>query len=220
MNNRPTAFEERLKAELVAIVAEQGDEDRIDFAVRSPARRFRMPLAMGVAAAAATALLALPVVGDDGGTQAAYALSKGSDGTITVKLFNPEGLPGLERELHGWGVSVTVVDIKPVAECHASGGGFDGPLGLIQDERGIIVGHDGRTELISYEKAELVLKINSATLPEGHTLVLGKPGKPTLTTLRVGAIRTSLVPSCLPEYPAPPGGVTVNETPQKASRSR
>ncbi|MER7464505.1 hypothetical protein [Streptomyces sp. NPDC097981] len=182
MNTRPTRFEERLKEELLAIAADRGRiEEQADFAVRSPARRFRMPLAVGVAAAAA-GLLALPVVGDDGGSSPAYALTKGSDGTITVKMFKPDGLPGLERELRALGVSFTRVPVKPASECSEwPPGGFDAADGLLTTEG------DGP-----------LLKINSKTLPVGHTLVFTMSGKGPWRG-SFGSLRTSLVPSCIPD---------------------
>ncbi|MCX4627225.1 MULTISPECIES: hypothetical protein [unclassified Streptomyces] len=189
MNSRPTRFEERLKEELLAIAADRSRiEEQVDFAVRSPARRFRMPLAVGVAAAAAAGLLvALPVVGDDGGSSAAYALSKGSDGTITVRLFHPEGMPGLERELRALGVSVALVPKIPAAQCAEwPAGGFDSAEGLL-----------------SSDGSGFVLKINSTTLPPGRTLVLGQ-SRANPKAVSFGSLKASLVPSCLPEYPGPP----------------
>ncbi|MBT2448215.1 hypothetical protein J7F03_14215 [Streptomyces sp. ISL-43] len=200
MSSRPSAFEERLKAELVAIAAEGAQaqaETKAGFAVRSPARRLRMPLAVGLAASAAAALIALPVMGDEGGTSAAYALTKGEDGTITVKLFNPEGLPGLERELRGLGVPVVVVDQKPVAECDATGGGFDGP----------VMTPDGKSwepyeDVLASNGDEPVLKINSKTVKPGHTLVLVRPMTPSRkgSGAGFGTMETSRVPSCIPAF--------------------
>ncbi|TDU75653.1 hypothetical protein [Streptomyces sp. KS 21] len=184
MNSRPTRFEERLKEELLAIAADRSRiEEQTDFTVRSPARRFRMPLALGVAAAAAAGLLvALPVVGDDGGGAPAYALTKSSDGTITVKLFNPGGLPGLERELRTLGVSFTRIPVKPANECSEwPPGGFDEANGLLTSEG------DGP-----------LLKINSTTLPAGHTLVFTMHEKGPWRG-SFGSLRTSLVPSCIPD---------------------
>ncbi|MEV0413136.1 hypothetical protein AB0I68_20655 [Streptomyces sp. NPDC050448] len=183
MNSRPTRFEERLKEELLAIAADRSRiEEQVDFTVRSPVRRFRMPLAVGVAAAAAVALLALPVVGEDGGSSPAYALTKSGDGTITVKLFNPEGLPGLERELRALGVGIARIPVKPASECSEwPPGGFDQADGLVTSEG------DGA-----------LLKINSKTLPAGHTLVFAMSEKSPRRG-SFGSLRTSLVPSCIPE---------------------
>lgn len=208
MSTRPTAFEERLKAELVAIAADRAQagagaeaDGRADFAARFPARRLRIPLAVGLAATVAGALIALPVMGEEGGTSAAYALSKSDDGTIVVNLFNPDGISGVERELRELGVTVAVVPEKPVAECGEQGGGFDGPVGLITDERGLIVGASPE-QLFGFRKGGggLVLTINSRTLPAGHTLVLVKPLKPILTYVGAGSMPAERVPSCIPDY--------------------
>lgn len=203
MSTRPTAFEERLKAELVAIAADRAELDgRADFAVRSRARRFRIPLAVGLAATVAAGLIALPVMGDQGGSSAAYALSKSDDGTIIVNLYNPDGISGVERELRALGIPVAVVPEKPEEECPAVPGGFDGPVGLITDERGLIVGASPE-QLFGFRKGGgggLILTINSRTLPVGHTLVLVDPVQPRLTYVSAGSMPTERVPSCIPDF--------------------
>ncbi|MEV4191820.1 hypothetical protein [Streptomyces toxytricini] len=82
MNGRPTAFEERLKAELVAIARQRrggtpadGSAEaagRAEFSFRATAVRFRMPLAAGAAvtATAAALLAALPGAGAATGSPA------------------------------------------------------------------------------------------------------------------------------------------------------
>ncbi|MDD9378863.1 hypothetical protein M8Z33_19800 [Streptomyces sp. ZAF1911] len=209
MSTRPTAFEARLKAELVAIAADRAELDgRADFAVRSSARRFRIPLAVGLAAAA-VGLLALPVMGDQGGGSAAYALTKGEDGTITVKLFNAEGVPGLERELRGLGVPVAVIQRKPAAECDAPGGGFDGPVW--NEERQAWEPYE---DVLDAKADEPVLKINSRTVKPGHTLVLVRPVTPSGDVasggMGFGTMETSRLPSCIPDfsYSLPEGAPT------------
>lgn len=200
MSTRPTAFEGRLKAELVAIAADRVELDgRADFAARSPARRLRIPLAVGLAATAAVGLIALPVMGGQGGGSAAYALTKGEDGTITVKLFNSEGVPGLERELRGLGVPVVVIQRKPAAECDAPGGGFDGPVW--NEERQAWEPYE---DVLDAQADEPVLKINSRTVRPGHTLVLVRPVKPSGGAgnggMGFGTMETSRLPSCIPDF--------------------
>ncbi|MFJ7267687.1 hypothetical protein ACIQV3_13715 [Streptomyces sp. NPDC099050] len=51
MSTRPTAFEERLKTELVAIVADRAESGGgVDLLAGRPARRPRIPMAAGTAA--------------------------------------------------------------------------------------------------------------------------------------------------------------------------
>ncbi|MFF1411029.1 hypothetical protein ACFVX6_14760 [Streptomyces sp. NPDC058289] len=199
MRTRPTAFEERLKAELVAIAADRVEsEGGVDLGARSPARRLRIPLAVGLAATAAVGLIALPVMGDQGGTSAAYALTRSDDGTITVKLFNSEGLPGLERELRGLGVPVVVIQRKPLAECDAPGGGFDGPVWNKERQA-----WDPYEDVLDAKADEPLLRINSETVKPGHTLVLVRPVKPTGGMnggMGFGTMETSKLPSCIPDF--------------------
>ncbi|MFE4259395.1 hypothetical protein [Streptomyces sp. NPDC056883] len=200
MSTRPTAFEERLKAELVAIAADREESGGgVGLITRPPARRLRIPLAVGLAAAAAAGLIALPVMGDQGGSSAAYALSKSDDGTIVVRLFNSEGLPGLERELRRLGVPVAVIQQKPVAECDAPGGGFDGPVW--NEER---QAWEPFEDVLDTRADEPVLRINSETVKPGHTLVLVRPVKPSSDPMNdhmgFGTMETSRLPSCIPDY--------------------
>ncbi|MER5764840.1 hypothetical protein [Streptomyces sp. NPDC002082] len=219
MSTRPTAFEERLKAELVAIAADRAELDgRADFAVRPPARRLRIPLAVGLAATAAVGLIALPVMGDQGGTSAAYALSKRDDGTIVVRLFNPEGISGVERELRELGVPVAVVPQKPVAECSEPGGGADGPVGHVVDENGVTVSVSDEQLFGFTRDGELVLTVNERTLPAGHVVLLMKPIKPLLKWVSAVSIAPERVPSCIAMYPGgdeevPTGPVVVPHGP-------
>ncbi|MFD5146878.1 hypothetical protein [Streptomyces sp. NPDC058401] len=203
MSTRPTAFEERLKAELVAIAADRAESGgEPELVARSAVRRLRIPLAVGLAAVVAAGLIALPVMGDQGGGSAAYAVSRSDDGTIVVDLYNPEGISGVERELRALGIPVAVVPEKPEAECPMVAGGFDGPVGLITDERGVIVG-ESQEQLFGFRKGGgggLVLTINARTLPAGHTLVLVDPVRPRLTYVGAGSIPTERVPSCVPDF--------------------
>ncbi|MFI5760286.1 hypothetical protein ACIA8F_05015 [Streptomyces sp. NPDC051563] len=203
MSTRPTAFEGRLKAELVAIAADRAQSGGgAELVARSPARRLRIPLAVGLAAVVAAGLIALPVMGDQGGSSAAYALSRSDDGSIVVNLYNPDGIAGVERELRALGIPVAVVPEKPQAQCPAVAGGFDGPVGLITDERGVITGVS-QEQLFGFRKGGdggLVLTINARTLPAGHTLVLVDPVRPRLTYVGAGSMPTERVPSCLPDF--------------------
>ncbi|MFE9636816.1 hypothetical protein [Streptomyces sp. NPDC006463] len=197
MTSRPSAFEQRLKAELLVRMTDQPAPVPAPYR-RSAARRYRIPLALGAVAAAAAGLIALPVLGDSGGSSPAhaYTLTRADDGSILVELFQPDGLPGLEAELRGLGVSVAMVYGKPKSECPtdmlAMGPAFDDP----------------KEPLLSTNEKGFVLRINARTVPPGHTLVLEMPSETRLARLPeamgFGVHESSRIPPCVPEDEPPP----------------
>uniref|UniRef100_A0AAU2JMQ6 Uncharacterized protein n=1 Tax=Streptomyces sp. NBC_00049 TaxID=2903617 RepID=A0AAU2JMQ6_9ACTN len=186
MSSRPSAFEERLKAELLAIAADRPEGTAI--APRSRARRLRVPLALGAVAATVAGLIALPVLGDSGGSSPAYAVTKDSDGTIWIEVRQPlDALPGLERELRTLGFSVVTVPMK--RGCRQFPEWHHGP----NLESGPVVLKDGG----------FTLKVNSETVPAGYTIVIQKPDEQEpLRDRRVDfdVIETSKVPPCVPVH--------------------
>ncbi|UUU43066.1 hypothetical protein [Streptomyces sp. NBC_00162] len=194
MSNRPIAFEQRLKAELLVRMPDRPAPGPAPVR-RSPARRYRLSLALGAVAATAAGLIALPVLGDSGGASPAhaYTLTRADDGSILVELFHPDGLPGLERELRGLGFSVAMVYGKPKSECPTyAGAAIDVP----------------GEPLTSANENGIVLRINAKTLPAGHTLILEMPSETRLArhpgAMGFGVVEASKVPPCVPEDPPPP----------------
>ena len=99
-------FEERLLTELRTVVAEQPEEHE----QRSERRRWRWPrlvLAGGLAAVLAVAAVA-GVFSLSGGTQAAYAVTKNDDGSISVQVDSLTDAAGLQSALQAAGVNAVV----------------------------------------------------------------------------------------------------------------
>jgi hypothetical protein len=147
-------FEERLLVELrKAVSAEPAERGR-----RRPGRRFA--LAGGLAAVAAAAVAAGVLV-LSAGTQAAYAVTKNADGTVTVEIDSLSDAAGLQAELQAAGVNAVVEYLPPGKMCkqpwftplghplagttqsgveHLSGGGARFTLGAnIPDDATVVV---------------------------------------------------------------------------------
>ncbi len=97
-------FEERLLHELRIVVGEQPT----DRGERRPVRRGqRLALAGGLAAAVTAAAIA-GVVFFTAGTQAAYAVTKNADGSVTVEIDSLTDATGLQAKLQAAGVNAVV----------------------------------------------------------------------------------------------------------------
>ncbi|MFC9298835.1 hypothetical protein ACFTWH_30925 [Streptomyces sp. NPDC057011] len=204
MSSRPRAFEERLKAELMAIAA---DRPAAVAPVRSPARRYRIPLALGAVAAAVSGLVALPVLGDGGGSSPAYAVSRDDDGTIRVHIYHPDGVDGTVRELRELGITVAVVPRKPSEQCPSD---VAYPQGLTPGEGGGVFA--GAQD----ESAQMM--ITPKTVPPGHTLVMSTPVDASdVHPIGFGAVETSKVPSCVPVYADPAKAPRRTLSPEEAA---
>jgi len=96
-------FEERLLVELQSLVVAppSGGGQR-----RALWRRPRLVLAGGLAAAAAATVAGVLVLST--GTQAAYAVTKNADGTITVEIDSLTDAAGLQAKLQEAGVNAVV----------------------------------------------------------------------------------------------------------------
>lgn len=210
MSSRPHAFEERLKSELMAVASGQSEvrvpaPDPVPF--RSPARRYRIPLALGAVAAGVAGLVALPVVGDDGGTSAAYAVSRNDDGTISVHIFHPDGVGGTVRELRELGIAATVVPRRSSEQCPSD---VAYPQGLTPGE--------GGGEFAGARDSSAQLMITPKTVPPGHTLVLSTPMDASDThPIGFGAVESTKVPSCIPVYADPAKAPQRTRSPEEAA---
>ena len=78
---------------------------------RTPHRfvRLRPRLALGTAAVAAMACVALGLVLGSAATPPAFAVTRHSDGTVTVRIMRLTGIPGANRRLAKLGVPVRLV---------------------------------------------------------------------------------------------------------------
>ena len=102
-------FEERLLVELKSLVAAAPSEGQR----RALWHRPRLVLAGGLAAAAAAVVAGVLVFST--GTQAAYAVTKNADGTVTVEIDSLTDAAGLQAKLQEAGVNA-VVEYLPVGK--------------------------------------------------------------------------------------------------------
>jgi hypothetical protein len=107
-----TNFEERLLRELRSLVAARP----VDRGERRPLwRGRRVVLAGGLAAVLAVAAAGAGVFFLSAGTQAAYAVTRNADGTVTVEIDSLSDAAGLEAKLGAAGVNA-VVQYLPVGK--------------------------------------------------------------------------------------------------------
>ncbi|MEU9163876.1 hypothetical protein AB0D29_26855 [Streptomyces sp. NPDC048424] len=201
MSTRPSGFEDRLKAALLARLPEEAPAPA---PVRSFARRYGIPLAVGVATAAVVAVMtlagdsggngSLPAVGPTGSPSPAAPgvpeIKKDPDGSLRFGLPEHDQIPALADRLKELGVQVSLVPKRPRSQCSELGGGYRGPQA------------DPAAELMQGSGDAFSFKVNAKTVPPGHTLTfawadyypLGERG------IGIGVIETSKVPSCSIDY--------------------
>ncbi|MGW0753128.1 hypothetical protein [Streptomyces sp. NPDC002587] len=209
MSSRPRAFEEQLKAALLARLP----EPPAPAPVRSFARRYGIPLAVGVATAAVVALVAVPGSGGRDGSLPAHPAPATSvapreplverDGTIVIAMPKWAEVPETVRKLQAVGARVAMVQKKPPAECSNPGGGYLGPRFVPGTGTETL---DLDTEPLRGRGDGMRLTINAKTVPDGHTLVIGRTVRPMirLSDVSAGVIETAKVPSCEIDYSPSP----------------
>ncbi|MFE5724805.1 hypothetical protein [Streptomyces erythrochromogenes] len=190
MSSRPRGFEDRLKAALLARLP----ETPLPTPARSFARRYGVPLAVGVATAAVVAVMTVPGSTRDGSRPAdgpaKLEIKKDPDGSLRFRLPEQPEVPELVKRLKAMGVSAAVVPMRPPSQCSESGGGYRGPQA------------DPEAEIMQVGDGDTALKVNPKTVPPGYTLTfdwaehypLGASG------IGFGVIETSKVPSCRVDY--------------------
>ncbi|WP_030730514.1 hypothetical protein [Streptomyces sp. NRRL S-237] len=205
MSSRPSAFEERLKAELLAIAADGPSAAAPP--VRSRTKRYRIPLVLAGVTAAVAGMVVLPVVGDGGGASPAYAVSRDADGTIRVHIYHADGVDGTVRELRELGVPIAVLPRRPSEQCPATEAY---PAGLTPGEGG------GQRAGTTDESAQM--QITPKTVPPGHTLVLSTPVDASDGHgIGFGAVETAKLPSCIPVYADPATAPVRTRSPEEAA---
>ncbi|WP_326592379.1 hypothetical protein [Streptomyces sp. NBC_01294] len=191
MSTRPSGFEDRLKAALLARLPEVPPAAP----ARSFARRYGVPLAVGVATASVVTVMALPGSTRNGplpagSPSAAPEIKKDPDGSLRFGLPKNDQIPALVDRLKALGVQVALVPKRPPSQCSEPGGGGRGPQA------------DPEAEVLQRGDDDFVLKVNAKTVPPGHTLMftwadyhpLGARG------VGIGVVETSKVPSCAVDY--------------------
>ncbi|WP_327734470.1 hypothetical protein OG749_11770 [Streptomyces nojiriensis] len=164
MNSSPSGFEERLKAALLARLPEIEPTPP----ARSFARRYGIPLAVGVATATVVAAMTLTGSSRTGSLPAdtpsrsasdAPKITKEPDGSLRFDPPRQEQLPALADRLKKLGVPTVVPELLPELECKAVKGWVRGPK-------------DDPTAGVSSSDGKRTLKVNPKAVPPGHTLVL------------------------------------------------
>ncbi|MDH6136667.1 hypothetical protein P3T37_006098 [Kitasatospora sp. MAA4] len=226
MNDRPSAFQERLGEQLALLAA-----DRLTPAATAAAapndvratraRRPRVLLAAGALAVLTAGLVAYPVLGHDTSPgSAAYAVSKGADGEILVKLFNRDGIPSLQRDLASRGIRFVVLQESSPSSCpRADGVMVPDPVLTYLAEHGTADGGAVPPEILSKSlvtssDGSFAVRLTPQTMPPGTTLVLEvPPGHSRSGPFGMAVYWT--VPTCVPDYsqrapelpnPLPTGG--------------
>ncbi|MFE6838259.1 hypothetical protein ACFVFI_25920 [Streptomyces sp. NPDC057705] len=199
MTTRPSGFEDRLKA---ALLARFPQEAPAPAPARSFARRYGIPLAVGIATAAVVAVMTLTGHGGGNGSLPARPAPSPtpsrapkepvveSDGTIVVALPGYDEVEATVERLRAMGVRVAFVQKKPLSECSHSEGGYVAGTGTD--------GFDIEAEVLRGRGDGQVLRINSKTVPEGHTLVLSKMPRRMLhrSSVGTGVKETAKVTPC------------------------
>ncbi|KOU71162.1 hypothetical protein ABZY83_16900 [Streptomyces virginiae] len=165
MSTRPTGFEERLKAALLARLPEAPPPAP----ARPFARRYGIPLAVGVATAAVIAVMTMTGSTHTGSLPAgtpspsgtdAPRITKERDGSLRFDLPRQEQIPALAARLKQLGVEAVWVQPVPERECRGATWTW-GKVPQPDPAAGVQRGDDGRT-----------LKVNPKAVPPGHTLAL------------------------------------------------
>ncbi|MET9959930.1 hypothetical protein ABZ128_12850 [Streptomyces sp. NPDC006326] len=191
MSARPSGFEDRLKAALLARLPEEPPATP----TRSFARRYGIPLAVGVATAAVVAVMALPGSSRHDtrpadGSAGAPEIRKDADGSLRFRMPEPGEIPALVEALKKLGVPAVLVPRRPPSQCSEHGGGYRGPQA------------DRDAEVLQHSADGFDFKVDAKTVPPGYSLTfdwaeyypLGGEG------ISFGVIETSKVPSCAIDY--------------------
>lgn len=114
------SFEEQILMELKTEIIARAERRR-----RTTRRMFTGAAVAGLAAAAA---IAVPLL--TGSEQSAYAVSKGADGTVKVRIHEFKDVDRLERDLNAAGVQADVTYLPPGKECKDGRGKTTGRMAM------------------------------------------------------------------------------------------
>ncbi|WP_412078583.1 hypothetical protein ACLF6K_34310 [Streptomyces xanthophaeus] len=221
MSSRPSGFEERLKAALLARLPEAVPAPP----ARSFARRYGIPLAVGVATATVVAVMtltgsvrtgSLPAGTPSRSASDAPEITREPDGSLRFDPPQEAQLPALADRLKELGVEAVAPPPLPERECNAVTGWARDPKA--DPAAGLSRGDDGHT-----------LKVNPKAVPPGHTLVIAwayfHPWWEEKQGLAFGVLPNEHVPYCSVDYretflelkrlgrPTPPPGVPATISP-------
>jgi len=184
-------FEDRLLAELCAVVAERPAPAPAPPPSGRRAPRTRLALAGG--ALAATAAGAFVVAGGDTSTPA-YAVAKQSDGSVTVQINSLRDAAGLQAKLRAAGIPA-VVDYTPFGKTcreprgrHAAAAASGMSSGSVRE--------DGHSTSFTLSRGEVA---------PGKTLVITSSVGAGATSLGMQIVEGPVAPCQLVDAPALPG---------------
>lgn len=131
-----------------------------------------------------------------GGAPAAYAVTKGADGVVTVSITDITGVTGANEELRRLGVRAVAVPMRDGCVSLAD-------LPVDTDSRGT-----GVTSVESVDGGTGSLTFDADVIPEGDTLLLAATQSSTSISLAAALIKGS-APECV-SAPTPPAGGSVD----------
>ncbi|MDH6110428.1 hypothetical protein P3T36_003466 [Kitasatospora sp. MAP12-15] len=211
MNDRPGAFQERLGEQLALLAAARPTPTAAPARFRTTrARRPRMLPAAGALAVLTAGLVAYPVLGHDTSPgSAAYAVTRGADGEILVKLFNRDGIPRLQKDLASRGIPFVVLQESSPSSCpRADGVPVPDPVLAYLKAHGAADGGAVppeilRQSLVTSSDGSFAVRLTPQTMPPGSTLVLEvPPGRSRSGPFGMAVYWT--VPTCVPDHSANP----------------
>jgi hypothetical protein len=190
-----TKFEDQLFTQLMA-----EHEHRLRAVEWSaPARRrVRRPVWLAAGAAGAVAAGTAAVIAlDSAPAMAAYSVTQ-HDGTVSVSVYNPSGVPGANATLHAMHARVVVVPVRPGCPSITSL-----PRPRPAPHPSVTVG----SRVNGHGHRSITVKLGKGGIPQGDTMILAFSGNPRGgTALGVGGIITGPVPHCVSLPSAPSGG--------------
>ncbi|MEV7563200.1 hypothetical protein [Streptomyces sp. NPDC089795] len=192
MSTRPGGFEDRLKAALLARLPETAPAAP----ARPFARRYGIPLAVGLATATVVAVMtltggtrpgSLPAGTPSRSSTDAPKITKERDGSLRFDPPRQAQLPALADRLTELGVPTVAPPPLPGRECRSAPGWAHAPKA--DPGAGVSLGVDGRT-----------LEVNPKAVPPGHTLLLAwsyfQPWWEERQGLAFGVVSNEYVPNC------------------------
>lgn len=184
-HNPSTNFEDRLLAQLRAVVAQRGAAEAAETAeapAPTPARRRGPRLALGGAVALVAVAAALIVSVGGEGTSAAYAVEPQPNGDVSVQINDLSDASGIEAALKQAGIPADVTYLPAGMTCRRSGlEAFPGDSMLT-----------GHVDADGVSDGSLTFKVDPHVLGPGQTLVLTATAGSKETTISGASLQVQI----------------------------
>jgi hypothetical protein len=196
-------FEERLLGELRALVSQRRSDVEHRSSGRHGGARVRRRTRFALASALAVSAILVGLTGllrhYSDGAPAAYAVTRNSDGSVTVVVRSLRDAAGLQRALRAAGVPAVVVYTPPGTTCRP---------GWFTPARGHVAVSTGASARMTSQSARFTIERG---IPSGDTLIVSTSGRwrsggATIAALEV-ALARGPVGNC---RPVPAGGSIPN----------